>query len=274
MTDDPVIEEYCRLLLEHGLGLPWKVTDRYDLEGLARESGDPEVMCAVTYGFIPVAGPRFCPVCGQEAPSSPDPIRCVPCGNRRTMVPPRRILVLPPVASVLRAVRDALTDQAGRGVTESLPIAFAIEHLAKTNGLEIGEKATKASRWLTGPWWPKDRHPMSGFMHVVRGPFDGDRKSREERRRGRKKGEAMVAWKKDLDAGKPDRWEKPILQLMRDGRPRTFNEIMLEITNGNYTADTAYTKDPDKALWSLVESKQLEHTTQEPVLFRRRKSAR
>lgn len=262
--------EYCALLLKHGVGLPVKMTGGYDFEGLARRSKNKDVVCAITYGLVVVDGPRFCRVCGQEASPARETTKCLRCGDgRKSMVPPNRMLVLPPVVSVLEGLRDELLSRdRSQSAPGSLTIAFAIERLAKVNGLELKPKAAKVARWLTGKWWPKSKHPMDGFAHIIRSPFDPDRSSREQRRKIR--GKDPVAWKKDLKSGDVARWKREILRLLGDREPRTFNRIVLELTDGQHTADIARGNDPDAALWSLVEAKNVEHTDESPVLFRKR----
>lgn len=61
--------------------------------------------------------------------------------------------------------------------------------------------------------------------------------------------------------------EKKILRRLKDGEPRTFNRITVEIYDK--TADVACTTPVNTAIWNLVERGQVAHTMVAPILFRR-----
>lgn len=232
--DKRLVEEYRSLLKKHGVAIPAYAARDYDIGSLA-QSRTPNVAYAACRGTFKVDG-----------------------DSRRPM------LILPPVREVIEQVRDELVDR------HWLPLAFLVEALARRAGIEVSSEAQKHAEWLTGPWW-KDRgceHPINGFTHIVRSPADPQQETREQRRAKLGKG-ASTQWKK-LSGGRVKEWEARILEVLADGVPRTFNAIVLEATGGTHTADVASDKDPDKALWSLVESGRVEHTDEAPVLFRPR----
>ena len=57
-----------------------------------------------------------------------------------------------------------------------------------------------------------------------------------------------------------------IMELLADGRPRTFNAIGVKLLD--HTADTLFRSPYDQALWQLVEREAIEHTLDVPILFR------
>ena len=77
---------------------------------------------------------------------------------------------------------------------------------------------------------------------------------------------AAVAWK-SLE-GHADEWAATILEYMADGKPRTFNRLVLELTDYHHTADNAFKRGPDQAIWLLVQASQIEHTLEAPIQFR------
>ena len=127
---------------------------------------------------------------------------------------------------------------------------------------------TAKTKWFTGKF---DRSCSANYIHLIRSPDDPERLSREERHRriGLRHGRDVTAtaWKK-LDDCSIAKWKERILAGLRDGKPRTWNRLILEITNFHYTADVVFGKRPDKALWALVEEGKVELTAEAPVLFR------
>lgn len=110
---------------------------------------------------------------------------------------------------------------------------------------------------------PIDRSGLSRFLHIIRSSDDPERAPRSKRR-----GKSL-AWEKDM-TGDVGKWADAIAELLGDGRPRTFNRIVLELTGLQYTADVAAGKAPDLGLWAAVADGRLEHTIDAPVLFRKR----
>lgn len=112
--------------------------------------------------------------------------------------------------------------------------------------------------WFTGPF---ERGGMDRYVHIVRAPDDPERKPREERR-----GKEME-WRTACNDDRTEQWEEAILTHLSDGEPRTFNRMLVEMCD--MTADVAFEKAPDKALWHLVDTYRLEFRNEAPILFRR-----
>jgi hypothetical protein len=108
-----------------------------------------------------------------------------------------------------------------------------------------------------------DRRKQARYTHLIRSADDGEQETRSKRTCG------ALAWKLDFHPGTHDKWKALILELLADRTPRTFNRIVLELTGYVHTADTAFEKSPDHALWELVEERKISHTLQAPILFRR-----
>lgn len=109
--------------------------------------------------------------------------------------------------------------------------------------------------WLYRCGMP-DRSGLAAYTHLIRSAHDGARETREVRHARIGVAAGVIEWRK-LEQGNVDEWASAIEALMRDGQPRTFNGIVLELTDAKCTADTAFGKDPDDALWKLVEARTL-----------------
>lgn len=134
------------------------------------------------------------------------------------------------------------------------------------NGLLVFESPEE---WVTGG--AVDRSgPMEQFVHLVRAPEDPQRSSREHRRRLVE--DVNEEWRRVTGRDTFDEWRSRIVALLSDGRARTFNAIVVEIAD--ITADVAFTKAPEKALWSLVSESNVEHTIHAPIRFRARRDQR
>ena len=254
-AEDLLVEEYRELLEEVGIAIPTQVTRDLDLDRLCL-AGSPDVRNAARHGIF-VLESRSCRVCGQPASSGADEVLCGRCPAR---VPPSVKLILPPVTSVLAAVRDEALRLGWN------PFALLLEGLARRAGYQIGSNAILDTKWTTGRWWGEE-HPMEGFTHIVRSPLDPEQENRA-RRKAKYGRDASVEWKK-LKGGDVTLWKKRILEVLGGaGEPVTFNAIMLVATGGVHTADVAHGNDPDKALWALVEEKKIQHTGEAPILFR------
>jgi hypothetical protein len=123
--------------------------------------------------------------------------------------------------------------------------------------------------WVTG--LVVDRSGTAKYAHLARAPGDPERTPRGARRDGpdpdgRDRG---AAWRRKLVGTKPEDHEEPIVGLLSDGAPRTFNAIGVELYDK--TADLLFETPVDAALWCLVERGVLEHTLRVPVLFRLRR---
>lgn len=102
-----------------------------------------------------------------------------------------------------------------------------------------------------------------GYAHLVWGPDDPPRSERPK-----KGGREDVSPHLTLKKKKPEVYAKQIMRLMRDGKPRTFNEMGVTLWDKN--ASILYQGPVDEALWSLVEKGELEHSLEAPILFRKR----
>lgn len=153
-------------------------------------------------------------------------------------------------------------------------VAAAVGEACRPSGPVSVPKKKAAKRkpakaeWRTGKWW--DVHPLESpgrYTHLIRSPEDPERISRKERQKRLGKRKAATAWK-SLGKGETKGWKKLILALLKKKRKGiTFNAIVLELTDGGMTADVAFMKDPDHALWSLVEEGKVRHTVAAPILF-------
>lgn len=128
--------------------------------------------------------------------------------------------------------------------------------------------------WFTGPF---EREGAEVFVHLIRSPDDPERMSREARKKlhgpDSPRNEVSTAWKK-MDDISIDGWKEKILAGLKDGKGRTWNRLILEISDFHYTADVAFKKNPDKALWELVDDKKIELTGEAPILFRKKGARR
>jgi hypothetical protein len=119
--------------------------------------------------------------------------------------------------------------------------------------------------WHTGlPPWRADlaaaAKSLQDIVHVIRAPCDPERG-------GADKGEGRnwgSDWKKVAKRSVDDCYED-INALMSDGRARTFNAICVELYDK--TSNILWKKNPDHALWLLVEDEVLKWTCTAPILF-------
>lgn len=125
--------------------------------------------------------------------------------------------------------------------------------------------------WMEAETWTyetglPERSGIAAYVHLIRGPHDGQRESREARQERLGVEGAARQWV-TLTRGDVQAWKVAIERLLGDGEPRTFNRIVLELTDGSMTADTAFGKDPDSALWALVEAGVIWWTPEAPIHF-------
>lgn len=120
--------------------------------------------------------------------------------------------------------------------------------------------------WVHGPL---KRSGAKVYLHLVRGPYDPERSPRAKA--GTEGSDTLAIWRKELNKEATGPWKARILDLLRDGRPRTFNEI--GVTLLDKTADVLLSTPPDKALWELVAEGKVEHTNHVPIYFRLRGGA-
>lgn len=122
--------------------------------------------------------------------------------------------------------------------------------------------------WHTGV--VPDRSGMGRFTEMIRSPTDPDRQARSTYTPA----VAAQRWKKELglraaDKGKidPRDWCDRIVELMKDGEPRTLNAISVLLVD--LCADATAGSILGESLWSLVEARMFEHTCEAPIFFRR-----
>jgi hypothetical protein len=123
--------------------------------------------------------------------------------------------------------------------------------------------------WITGIWWKVNEHPKDHpwmYEHLVRCPYDDQRLSREERLE-RYGSEEIRGWREARHRGSIVEWERKTLDLMSDGECRTFNQICLDLTDRELTAEFFHRSVLERSIWSLVASHKLEHTTSAPIYF-------
>ena len=104
------------------------------------------------------------------------------------------------------------------------------------------------------------------YTIMIRASDDPERLTREQRRalRGPK---VATEWRRGILSLPIPEWKSMITNGL--GTPgKTFNRLVLELTEYEYTADVAGSKNPEKALWELVDAGIVEHTMVAPILFR------
>lgn len=121
------------------------------------------------------------------------------------------------------------------------------------------------AEWVTGAD-TVDRTGMFVYLHIVRGSDDPERQKRATERADA--GGGSQVWRKMFRKASVEQWTDAIRKHVADGEPRTFNRIMVELCD--MTADVAFDKAPDRALWALVAAGEVEHTLETPIYFRRR----
>ena len=125
--------------------------------------------------------------------------------------------------------------------------------------------AKRGKAVMSKVWHTEIPHRPSPFTIVIRSKSDPERSPR-------KKGADTLAWKKKVRTGSPDEWADRIVKLLSDGKPRTFNAIMVELADT--TADVAFQEAPEAGLWRAMERGGLEMTYEAPIFFRSRKGRR
>jgi hypothetical protein len=111
--------------------------------------------------------------------------------------------------------------------------------------------------WTKGP---VDREGAAVYVHLIRAPYDPQR-----RKRYGKQG-ILIRPDKTVSKVPVDEWTRRLLALLADGEKRTFNRIAMDLIS--MTADVAFNSTLDRALWGLVAEGKVEHTIEAPILFR------
>jgi hypothetical protein len=129
---------------------------------------------------------------------------------------------------------------------------------AATSMAEPTQRAVAATDSATAEvTWTRaipDRSGISQYTLLIRAP--GDERF-EKRRRGRKAG-GQLAWRDALSTSTLEVWFKRMRQVLADGTARTFNRIILEASEGLFTADVAGGKAPEHALWEMLHRGEME----------------
>ena len=122
------------------------------------------------------------------------------------------------------------------------------------------EHLRDVERWHTRVRPRYDLDPMQQFTIMIRGENDPER-----RKRGREAGD--VTPHRTLARGKVEDFERAIVELLSDGRERTFNAISIELLDK--PADVTGGTKVEDALWNCALRGEVEFTTVAPILFRR-----
>ncbi len=142
-------------------------------------------------------------------------------------------------------------------LTDNKPQADGFEREVMS-GVLAHEEEKGIGRWLL--WRPDMSDPLSKYTVLIRSPVDPERLPR-----GAHKGNPNKRWKELTAKGTKAQWSESILELLLDGNPRTFNHICVELAD--ITADVAFGKAPEKALWKLVDMGALLRSERTPVRF-------
>lgn len=118
-------------------------------------------------------------------------------------------------------------------------------------------------QWVTAIFLPLDGPEQ--YVIVVRDP-DNDplRLTRKQRHEKLGRRSATLGWK-DLNKTPPEFWRDAIVKLLGDGEPRTFNRIMLELTDYAYEADVGFQRNPHHGLNLALRERKVMATTEAPV---------
>lgn len=134
---------------------------------------------------------------------------------------------------------------------------------AEQIAFEFGEgDALPAEHWHYVRGLP-DRSGAAIYVHIIRAPGDPDeRMARGAKARARTPGSENDRKKK---SGTPEEWCARIVEHLRDGEPRTFNRITVELIGA--TADALLHSPIDRGLWLAVERELIAYTLAAPVFF-------
>lgn len=100
-----------------------------------------------------------------------------------------------------------------------------------------------------------DKSGPRQFTLLIRAPED---ERFEKRRRGRGAG-GQLAWRRALSIPSMlEVWLERMRRVLADGVARTFNRIILEASEGKFTADIAARKAPESVLWDMLHRGELE----------------
>jgi len=115
----------------------------------------------------------------------------------------------------------------------------------------------------------RESDPMSKYTHLIMWYGDpeeslgrGFKRGDDGMSTGEAVGREVDHWKRTFSV---EEYKKKIIDLMKDGEPRTFNCICIELTGT--TANVWFEKEPDTALWQLVEEEVLAWTCGDGATF-------
>lgn len=134
------------------------------------------------------------------------------------------------------------------------------------------DEAVEAMRQLDDEPWltrftipdPEDDDPGPGlYTIIIRGPNDEERMTRKERQElwGE---ESALRWTR-IDDRSPEEYAAAFIELLEDETPRTFNQLVLEVTGYGFTADQAFGRNPFWGLRQAVADGRLMITNQAPI---------
>lgn len=124
----------------------------------------------------------------------------------------------------------------------------------------------KHEEWVTGRAVARDG--LDAYIVLIRAdddPARGDIRSLPEALRDR-----QAKWLRKMKKMPIEEAKAMILDLLGDGKARTFNAISVELWDK--TADVLFEEVPFHALWQLVEEESIEHTMSAPIRFRRKEA--
>lgn len=107
-----------------------------------------------------------------------------------------------------------------------------------------------------------DRSGVGRYTHLIRALGDPD-ETRARGAKARHEGAREPGWAKR--AGRPEEWADRIVELLADGRPRTFNAIAVALLG--VTADALFETPVDAGLWLAVEQRRIGWTPTAPPRF-------
>jgi hypothetical protein len=153
----------------------------------------------------------------------------------------------PPAAESLRDA-DVETEPTPRRAAQEAPVRVTSTE-ATDSPLHSSETVvSEADQELIWNSTMPIKENLAQYTLLIRAPED---ERFEKRRRGVKAG-GQIAWRGALAPAKIGEWTQRIRQVLTDGVARSFNRIVLEASEGKFTADIAAGKAPETALWLLL----------------------
>lgn len=117
--------------------------------------------------------------------------------------------------------------------------------------IDVAESCVGGEEWAKSVFGADHEvPPHASYDHLIRGDEDDTRIDHHELRR--RYGSEKVHGRKEASLLPSYVWEDKILDLLSDGRPRTFNQICLELTEHNLTADLLRGTSAEQAILDLL----------------------